>query len=335
MKRLPKGFGSIQKLSGSRRKPYGVRIWKPETAQYKYIGYYATQQEAFQALNEYNKNPYNADLSTTTIEDIWTIFKERRFNKISTSGQYVYKAAYKHLKPIHNKHIKNLKTYHLQAIIDSMPTEQQSKRHVQALLHQMFNIAAELDIVQKNYAEFIKLESKTKSSIHTAFTQEEISALFNAVFSHPWADTVLIMIYSGMRPSELLSINTENVHIEEHYMTGGLKTEAGKSRIIPINNKVLPFIKKRYNPNQTFLIESNGKKVSYSSYRKEFDKLMKSLNMKHLPHDGRHTFASLADTAGMNKTALKKIIGHSSGDITEKIYTHKEVSELLKNVNMI
>jgi phage integrase family len=63
--------------------------------------------------------------------------------------------------------------------------------------------------------------------------------------------------------------------------------------------------------------------------------MMNRLGMEHLPHDGRHTFASLADTAGMNKIAIKKIMGHASNDITEKVYTHKEVSELLANVNMI
>ncbi len=63
--------------------------------------------------------------------------------------------------------------------------------------------------------------------------------------------------------------------------------------------------------------------------------MMNRLGMEHLPHDGRHTFASLADTAGMNKIAIKKIMGHASNDITEKVYTHKDVAELLTCVNML
>ena len=40
MKRLPKGFGSVYKLSGSRRKPY--RACKLVDGKYITVGYYAT-----------------------------------------------------------------------------------------------------------------------------------------------------------------------------------------------------------------------------------------------------------------------------------------------------
>ena len=55
----------------------------------------------------------------------------------------------------------------------------------------------------------------------------------------------------------------------------------------------------------------------------------------HLPHDGRHTFASLMDTAGANKLAIKKIMGHASQDITDSVYTHKTEDELLKCIDML
>lgn len=150
-----------------------------------------------------------------------------------------------------------MKTYQLQAIIDNLDRSWQTKSHVQALLHQLFDIAIELDIVNKNYAEFVKIGERPQSNIHKAFSKTEITTLFNSVFSEPWADTVLIMIYSGLRPSELLSIRTENVFLSEAYMIGGLKTKAGKERIIPLNNKVLPFVRKRYNPNNEYLITNS------------------------------------------------------------------------------
>lgn len=339
MKRLPKGMGSICKLSGNRRKPYAARIQSGVTkggnVAYKYLGYYESSQEALQALIEYNKNPYDLAAAGATISDIWDIFKQRRFEVISESGRQVYSAAYKHLSPIHSIPIKDLKTYQLQNLIDSVNRGWQTKSHIQTLLHQMYDIAIELDIIQKNYAEFIKLENKPKSDIHKAFTADEIGLLFNSVFSEVWADTVLIMIYTGMRPSELLKIKIDDIHLQERYMVGGLKTKAGKGRVIPINDKVYPFISKRYNTDNEFLIEYKDKPVSYTLYKKYFNRLMQSLNMSHLPHDGRHTFASIANTAGVNSVSVKLIMGHSSQDITERIYTHKAIEELLAAVNML
>ncbi|WP_162920228.1 LexA family protein [Clostridium fermenticellae] len=59
------------------------------------------------------------------------------------------------------------------------------------------------------------------------------------------------------------------------------------------------------------------------------------LNMKHKPHDCRHTFATLMNNADANPTSIKKLIGHNSFTTTEKIYTHKDIEELRKAIELI
>lgn len=339
MKRLPNGMGAVVNLGNGRRKPYAARIRAGISAKggtiYKYLGYYSTKQEALQALTDYNKNPYDVTAAEATVADMWEVFKQRRFKEISKSGCNIYTAAYKHLKQLHNTPIKDIKTYQIQSLIDNLDRSWQSKSHVQTLMNQLFNIAMELDIATKNYATFVKIGEKPQSTKHKMFTQDEIDRLFKAVFAEEFADTVLILIYTGMRPSELLNVRISDVHIEDRYMVGGMKTKAGKDRVIPINDKVYPFILKRYNTDNNFLIEHNGLGVSYPQYKKAFLELMARLEMEHFPHDGRHTFASLANTAGVNETAVKLIMGHTSQDITERVYTHKAISELLTAVNQI
>ena len=328
MKRLPKGFGSVYKLSGSRRKPY--RACKLVDGKYITIGYYETSAAAVQALTDYNKNPYDLTSKDVTIAELYEVFKDRKFKHISASGVRIYKAAFNHLKPIHNKPIKELKTYQLQKLIDGIDRSWQAKAHVQTLLHQLFDIAIEMDIIDRNYASFVKIGDKPQSDIHSAFAKEEIQKLFDSVFSEEYADTVLIMIYTGMRPSELLNLKTEDIHLSDKYMIGGSKTKAGKGRVIPICNKIMPLILRRYNPDNKYFF-----KMSYSAYKVRFDSLMERLEMSHLPHDGRHTFASMANSAGVNATSVKLIMGHASQDITERIYTHKAISELVDAVNLL
>lgn len=63
---------------------------------------------------------------------------------------------------------------------------------------------------------------------------------------------------------------------------------------------------------------------------------MEQLGMPdHRPHDCRHTFASEADSAGMNKLCIKRIIGHASQDITDRVYTHKTIEELRQEIEKI
>ena len=151
-------------------------------------------------------------------------------------------------------------------------------------------------------------------------------------------DLILITIYTGLRPTELLEITTDNVHLDEQYMIGGMKTEAGTDRVIPIADKILPLVKNRYDANRRFLVNNKyGNHYTYGSYvSANFNTVMNKLNMKHLPHDGRHTFASLMDDAGANEVCIKLIMGHSmKNNVTKGVYTHKTTQQLIDEVNKI
>lgn len=108
-------------------------------------------------------------------------------------------------------------------------------------------------------------------------------------------------------------------------------------RKVPIHNKIFPLIERYYNLNCEPLIPNTvGTWFGYSNYKqKKFDNIMNQLGMEHNPHDTRHTFASRADSAGLNKLCIKRILGHESHDITDKVYTHKDMVELLEQINMI
>lgn len=150
-------------------------------------------------------------------------------------------------------------------------------------------------------------------------------------------DTILIMIFTGLRIGELLILKPDYIDLNNRTITGGIKTDAGKNRIIPINHKIMPFIENRLSQNNEYLVINDlGGKMKYDNYyREKFQPIMEQLNMKHKPHDCRHTFATLMSNSDANKTAIKKIIGHSSYVTTEKIYTHKDIEELRNAIDLI
>lgn len=339
--RLPNGYGSVYKLSGKRRKPFVARKtigWSDEGKQmYRTIGYYETKKLALQALADFNNNPYDVEVSTLTFSDIFDRWKEQKFNDISRSAINGYNAAYETSKELHDIKFVDIKTMHLQAIINNCGKGYDTLRKIRVLYNQLFKYAMENDIVNKDYSSFIDIGKKIESTSRKPFTEKEIQRLFSVVDSIPYTDTILIMIYTGLRIGELLILKPSDINLEERIITGGIKTDAGKNRIIPINKKVLPFIEKRLNENNKYLIINDlGKQMKYDNYyREKFIPIMEQLNMDHKPHDCRHTFATLMSNSDANKTAIKKIIGHSSYATTEKIYTHKDIEELRKAVDLI
>ena len=50
-------------------------------------------------------------------------------------------------------------------------------------------------------------------------------------------------------------------------MHGGMKTAAGKNRVIPIADKILPFISEMYNPKHEYLVTGHRKPMDYQKMR--------------------------------------------------------------------
>lgn len=336
--RLPNGYGSITKLSGKRRKPYMVRVTAgldEDTREpvRKVLGYYAKRSEAISALASYNQNPYDLSAHAYTFAEVYQLWSAKYFNGLSRSAVGNHVAAYNACKPLHDLIFKQIRLIHLQEAVNNSGKSNNTQIRMKNLISLMYTYAIRLEITDKDYSGFIEIKGSDKpQKPHVPFSTEEIETLWANLGSYPFLDTVLILIYTGLRAGELLNIKTENVHLDEKYMIGGSKTEAGKNRLIPLNEKILPLIQARYQAGSEYLIEPH---ITYPVYSHRFDKLMEQLNMEHRTHDGRHTFASLMDTAGANLKCIKTIMGHSGGDLTSKVYIHKALPELLEAVNLI
>lgn len=139
-----------------------------------------------------------------------------------------------------------------------------------------------------------------------------------------------------MRINELLDLKKENIFIEERYFIAGSKTEAGKNRLILLHKDLIPLIKRKYKEIDEYFIDNKGKKIKYKTARLRFDYALKRIGLPpHKPHDTRHTFATLINNAGANSTAITNIMWHSDFKLIEKVYTHKDKTELIKAIDLL
>ena len=339
--RNPNGYGSVIKLKGKRRKPFAVRVtthWdKTGKQQYKYIGYYKTQKEANQQLFYYNEHPYNIDVQNITFAEVYDKWKKEKFDTVGHSSQLGYIAAFKTCESLHQIRFVDLKSSNLQEIVGNPEIKHGSKRKIKVLFNQLYAYAMKNDIVTKDYSKYVDIGKNTEESTRKPFTSEEIKRLWDLISENDWIDTILIMIYTGFRIGELLEIKNSDIDLKNKIIKGGLKTEAGKDRLVPIHSKILKLVENRMNTKNEYLIVNfKGKQMKYDNYYKEkFKPIMEELGMNHKPHDTRHTFATLLSNADANKTSVKKLIGHNSYTTTEKFYTHKDIEELRKAVEKI
>ena len=356
--KAPNGFGTTYKLSGKRRKPWIARVTVDRSPaknkdgsvkldaegnpcirqKYKTIGYFESQEEARDALTLYRQG-YITPLANMTLKDLMDEWYEAKAHRVSYSSQNNYVNAIKRLEPLYHLSMKDLRAAHMQRIIDLSHQEGLSRStltKIKAVLTMVYDYAAQNDIVMKNYAAFIVLPRKVKTRTEI-FSDFELKAMWDNS-EDSIVQSILILIYSGMRISEMLKLTRFNVDLDKKIIRGGVKTDAGKDRVIPIHPKTLPFVKNYLNMMGDRLIcDERGKPFSYERYRMGYYyPTLQRLGIRRLtPHKCRHTFATLMAAAHADTLSIQQIMGHTDYAMTANVYSHLQIDTLHKAIEKI
>lgn len=275
----------------------------------------------------------NPNISFTELYKEWLPQYEA---KVSKETMDCYRAAYKYFKPIYFIDFKDLKTDNLQVCIDQCSKGRRTKENMKALCGLLYKYAMQIDLVDKNYAQFIYIPKEEKTE-KIAFSENERNMLWDNIETTKGIDLILTLCYTGLRPGELLSAKTVNYHPEEGYFIAGSKTAAGKERIITISPKIKPFFES-YGKGE-YLFSYDGKKITDKHFREHiFYPALTNIgidvgekgNRRLTPHCCRHTFATLMKDINAPNTDKQKLIGHSKFEMTA-YYTHTDL-ESLKNI---
>lgn len=149
------------------------------------------------------------------------------------------------------------------------------------------------------------------------------------------------MIYSGMRIGELRDLKKEHVHLDERYFYIDKSKTPSRVRNVPISKKVLPFF--------NYWIEKESKCDYLITIRKGryfhdrnfgdsyWNLILKEIGISssHKPQDTRYTCVSLLAKAEVDDKIVKKIVGHTGQCVTEIVYTHLYMEQLLDAIDKI
>ena len=345
-RRQANGAGTVTKLKGNRRRPYWARtpaIEGPDGFTRETVGFFETRQEALDALTLYRQNPI-ADRLTCTWEDLHAEWEPVAYRNITKSTKACYNAAWSHYgKKIRALKVKDIRSGHLQAVIDAAAAEglsRSSLEKIKVLAVMMEDYAVQNDIVQKNYATFLKLPKEEKAE-KAIFTDIDLKKLEQGEKNGTGvADLILVMCYTGWRIQEFCLLTVFSFDEKEGTLTGGLKTDAGRDRVVPIPAKVLPIVKRyaaQRGPALFCWEDEDGVQHAYDvkRLRADFYTTLTALGIttegdkKLTPHSTRHTYNSMLNKAGVDLTTRMKLMGQVSEATNLEKYTHAD-REMMK-----
>ena len=345
------GTGSVYKRTDSdrRRKPWVATITlglKDQGKRHRIlIGSYETKRDALDALDAFRlRGETGIPSIDITVGQIWDQAKKERERMGNPINRNYLSTWNNHVIRLKDMLIADVKTMHLQTIVDDSGLKGSTQQRFVTVFHIIYDYAMANDLITKDYSKYVKYATIEPSTLHKPFTTDEMRTLWNHADLDP-VKVVLIQCYTGLRPTELATIEMPNVHLDEKYMTGGMKTAAGRNRTIPLADCILPLVSYFYNIStfrkyKYLIMPDLTRGISTVSGHANMYFIYKSLSQlgigTHRAHDARHTFVTLCDNYGIDDTIQKRIVGHSfKRDITKGVYTHKVLPQLLSAVNTL
>lgn len=253
------------------------------------------------------------------------------YTALSDSQKDKLTYAWRRWEPLRFRSIASLTVDELQRTVDSAVSTFYPARDMKVIMSHLYTLAVRREIVPINKAELIELPEQPKAK-REVWTADEVAQIWQDYEAgHRFAGYILIMCYCGLRYGELATQQLSAIDLDAHVMVGGIKTEAGIDRQIPIADRVLPIVRLFYDGHTERLLEM-GENQFYEQY---WD-MVARLGLRRLPPQTcRHYYFSQLTAAGVQAGIITETGGHASYLTTMKNYVRISLEDKLDAVNKI
>ncbi|MEM0267537.1 MAG: tyrosine-type recombinase/integrase, partial [Thermofilaceae archaeon] len=148
---------------------------------------------------------------------------------------------------------------------------------------------------------------------------------------------ISLLFCTGMRVSELASIEAQDVDLEE----GGIRVrgKGGKERVVFFDSRTRELLEqylRSANVDHYLFPGRKGGHIHYVTVERIVRKLARRAGIKKkvTPHVLRHSFATLSLSKGMDVREIQELLGHASLRTTQ-VYTHVVKRKLLEDYRRV
>ena len=206
-------------------------------------------------------------------------------------------------------------------------------------LRSIFTVAMENGLVAKSPVSCMLKAGGKRAEEKTALTPEESRLLLERVSDTRARTFLLIALHTGMRRGEIIGLMWDDIDFQEKVIrvrhnaiikekkttiSNDLKTKAGR-RDIPISEELELWLAERKSKARSKFVFTmkDGKPMTQSSYKSMWRYIEKELPNTHISaHILRHTYTTRMFEAGLDIKEIQYLAGHSSVDMTLRVYTH-------------
>jgi len=311
-------------------------------------GGFATKTEALRycpiLLKESTEKATRRDKTRLTVQQIYDAWLPTHESKVGKSTMDCYRAAWKYFSPLREEYFCEIDLDDLQECVDDCGKGRRTKENMKALAGLLFKYALPRHQTDMNYAEFINTGSDSKGT-RPAFTKEQVELIHQQVGKVPHAEDVYVLIYTGFRPTELFNLTKQNY--VDGVLYGGIKTQAGKDRAVPVSKKIESIVAAHMQNTSDYLFprDDGGRMTSRYFRDTYFYPVLAAAGIQpiptpdqpayYVPYSTRHTFSNLLKDIPGSDTDKAGLMGHEDYRTTKKQYQSVEIDALKKIIEAI
>lgn len=194
-------------------------------------------------------------------------------------------------------------------------------------------------VINVNYLAGLKRPKILRDEIRI-FSDKELEFIFTHTQSTELRSIFIVLLYTGMRPSELINLKHKNIE-HNKILIRGSKTYKG-NRDIPLVAEARKAIWElaKITSGKEYLLNGDkpyGEKIltnRYARKRNHWSKHMPSLSSTSL-YDFRHTFGSLLLQKGVSIAVIADLLGHEDIRTTQRWYARLTESDKVKGIKKL
>lgn len=256
-----------------------------------------------------------------------------------------YKAAIKYFSPLWHVPIADIDLDDLQECLDECPHGKRTRQNMKAVCGLVYKYGIPRKVIPENLnlAQFLIVEGEGTAR-RASFSDEEIEAIKKACGKIPHAEEVYILIYTGFRPSEYLSLTADSYDNAHQTLTGGAKTDAGRDRVVTLSPNIAPLVEALVASGGPLLKDPSGKPWTLKGWTEDvfypvleaagIDNPVEDRRHRYTPHSCRHTFATLMKRVDGADKDKQELIGHASAEML-RYYQDVEIADLKRITDAI
>jgi integrase len=203
-----------------------------------------------------------------------------------------------------------------------------------ALISHLLNKGVEWEMLETSpFKKGQRLMVKENNQRLRFLSNGEVEALLKACLPH-LKPIVEVALLTGMRRGEILGLKWEQIRNGFIYLT---ETKSGKSRQIPINDRLAEVFKevRRENQLKSPYVFADSKGRRYYEVKRSFATACRKAGIEDFRfHDLRHTFASHLVMRGVGLKAVQELLGHADLTMTMR-YAHLSKAHLQEAVAVL